>query len=393
MERFPESPPQAIAASNLIHALEAIPPISNEDWQQRLGSGLPVEGFAKLPEPDAPLPSETVAALEERLAQVATNLVAVREAMPGEIGLLIRTASLDSWHLSRIALFRQGARLFKMRALLDADRNNPDRAMRAVEDGLRLAEVPSRTPFTIEKLVGFACGDLAVSALETVLARTDPSPASLKDMDAMLNTLDGSLQPPTAELPAASAVYDRLMAMQPEDEHDRDRLFASECMRRWHLVFLAGPATRGWLRLNKAWHLAAMHSAMRNWNQPWPDFQSRYADASRAIPSYCFLSRMDSETFPSVKARQLRTQGNRQCARVALGIKAYAVAKGKLPEQLADLCPKYIPEVGADPFSGQPFHYTVEDGRGQIAFSDPSTGRDVIFRVYPPAKRDQGTSN
>jgi hypothetical protein len=379
------SPQQAGAVTNLLSALAALPAITNRDWRERLGSRLPVEGHARLPDPNIALPSEMVAAMEERLSQVATNLEAVRSTIPDTVGLEIGMTLPDSDHTSRLGLLRQGARLLKMRAVLDADRNDPDRAMASVEDGLRLAGVPSRAPSTIEKLVGIACADLAVCTLETVLARTDPAPARLAAMNAALERLDAADGPPAAEIPMTAMAYDRLLARGCED--DLLGLFHSEDRRRWHVLLTRGPAMRGWLRMNRAWNLAVVHNVVRNWSLPWPSFQARTEEVGRGVPSICFLARTGADTFPSVRARQLRARGYRQCARLALAIEAYAVAGGRLPESLADLCPKYIREPGSDPFGGQPFRYTLEDGSGAIAFADPSTGRDVVFRVYPAAGR------
>jgi len=382
--RFPDSHRQVVAVSNLLGALASCPSFDTLRDNTRQAN-LPVVGTAALPEPDAPLQPEMTAAIEELLSPISTNLFAVRTTLAGEGQLRLEPNVPLMRRLPRLGQLRHGARLLKLCAIHAAGKDDADGAMKAVADGLRLAAIPGRTPLLIERLTGFACADLALSAMERTLARTDPSPSVLEEVEAVLRALDDADQPPYAEVPSVAARYDDLLAARDEDAKWLKEEPLDEGMLQWRLLWLRGPALRGWIRTNKAWDLAVLDSDLRNWSLPWGVFQERHVEASRSMPRMCFLARTGVDILPSYRAHELHFRGRRHCARLALAIKAYTLAEGKLPPQLEDLRPKYISEVGMDPFSGKPLRYTTENGKGVIGFTDPSTGRDVTFRVYLPA--------
>jgi hypothetical protein len=81
-------------------------------------------------------------------------------------------------------------------------------------------------------------------------------------------------------------------------------------------------------------------------------------------------------------------------------ISAYEKEKGKLPDQLGDLVPDYLPRVPTDPFgNGAPFHYLKQNvpGLPQDAWGIYSNGNDftddsgTATRVgVPDRQRDCG---
>ncbi len=97
----------------------------------------------------------------------------------------------------------------------------------------------------------------------------------------------------------------------------------------------------------------------------------------------------------------------RECAQIAIAIKRYQLAHGKLPDSLAQLVPAFIPEIPTDPFNGKPLQYGQENGgfyvysvgpdltddggmerneKGQNLYDYhpeiyPLKGLDIVFRV------------
>jgi hypothetical protein len=73
---------------------------------------------------------------------------------------------------------------------------------------------------------------------------------------------------------------------------------------------------------------------------------------------------------------QLRT------AQAAIAIERFRLARGRLPDQLADLVPQFLPAMPQDPFDGQPLRYHRLD-KGYVVYSIGSDGQDNGGRERP----------
>jgi hypothetical protein len=71
----------------------------------------------------------------------------------------------------------------------------------------------------------------------------------------------------------------------------------------------------------------------------------------------------------------VRTTAQVDCARVALGIERYRLAKGSLPKELADLVPRYMDKVPIDPLDDKPLRYKLTEP-GYIVYSIGYGGTD-----------------
>jgi hypothetical protein len=98
----------------------------------------------------------------------------------------------------------------------------------------------------------------------------------------------------------------------------------------------------------------------------------------------------------------LRHRAMAHCAVAALAAERHRLKNGRWPDKLADLVPKLLPEVPADPYDGQPLRYvrTVDgvtvysvgpDGKDNGGKVDPANperpGTDLGFRLWDASKR------
>ena len=70
-----------------------------------------------------------------------------------------------------------------------------------------------------------------------------------------------------------------------------------------------------------------------------------------------------------------RMKTNLYLAQMALALSAYHGEHQEYPAKIADLAPKYLPEIHPDPFSDQDFHYKTETG-GYLLYSVGRNGID-----------------
>ena len=381
--RFPDLGRHLAAQSNLFAALDqlsAAPVVSDERRKV-----LPVEGSAELPQPDAPLSPAMTDAIETRLREVSPSLDAVRKAVAEEpFWLVAPTNSNDPRLFHHLGEIRQGARLLKMTAILQAERGNVQEGLAAVRDGLRLAEVPHRGSVLIDELVRFACEGVAISSLESVLAKTDPSPARLQEIDYFLLSYDDSRTGLMGEAVYVKQWYEPLSKMTYRDM----KAMTDLCAGAWrqHVLAYLLVQSSGWLQMNEAYSLELLHEAIRHWNLPWVEFHAWDRSACTHVPRMYFIAGFSKYDYSAVKNRELRVRGSWACARLAIAIKKYSMAEGRLPDDLASLKPKYMAEIPAEPFHGRPFKYVKTGDAGVISFPCPDSDYVVKFRVYA-AKR------
>jgi hypothetical protein len=82
-----------------------------------------------------------------------------------------------------------------------------------------------------------------------------------------------------------------------------------------------------------------------------------------------------------------------ECVRAALAVERHRLAKGALPETLADCAPGFLENVPADPFTGRELRYerlrsgfvvysVGEDGRDDGGWEPPSRSQRALGQTY-----------
>jgi hypothetical protein len=75
-------------------------------------------------------------------------------------------------------------------------------------------------------------------------------------------------------------------------------------------------------------------------------------------------------------------------AQAALAVERYRLTNGKLPSQLSDLVPAFLPSVPSDPFDGKPLRYkTLAKGYVVYSVGDDCVdngGTEVNSKGYVP---------
>jgi len=93
------------------------------------------------------------------------------------------------------------------------------------------------------------------------------------------------------------------------------------------------------------------------------------------LPRLCVLSRMTLGSLGRVLFRAARNDAILRDAQTALAIERYRLASSRLPDQLSDLVPMFLPAVPTDPFDGKPLRYK-KLAKGYIVYSIGEDGAD-----------------
>lgn len=124
---------------------------------------------------------------------------------------------------------------------------------------------------------------------------------------------------------------------------------------------------------------------------------SQARDNKERIITALLLPAIDKLVEASIRDKALL-----RCTITALAVERYRLAKKEWPENLDNLCPKYLDHVLPDPFDGQPLKYRirddgvtiysvgaggVDDGGTNLTPSGREPGADVGFRLWNPDER------
>ncbi len=358
-----------------LDGLTNLPDLSDEEREV-----LPVEGYADLPDIGSNLPPAMVSALDNRLQKADPALDAVRHALAQQpFWLIPPTNTFDVPTMSRLATIRQAARLFNMSAILHSQRDEPLSATQAVLDGIRLSQVTHRGSLLIDELVRFACEGLAISSLEHLLAKTDPSDDSLHELESMLSEHNDMRTGILGEIVYTKQIYEGMSDLSRSDMQTMVEF--SDPRPLQHLIAYL-PVSTGWIRMNEAYHLDLLHHVAGTWHLPWHDFTNQYAQASDSIPWPYFLPNLSKDVCSSVKNRELRAAGAWRCGRIAIAIERYCHEHGHLPDSLTNLTPEYLNNLPTEPFHGRAFQYSTEGKTGTLRFTYPDSDRDFTFKVF-----------
>ena len=353
--------------SNLIAALNqvaALPPLSEERRKV-----IPMEGSAKLPEPNQPIPAEMMVAMGERLKEATPALVAVRKA-----------ACLTPWWLTssmtnvgegacmKLCQVRQATRWQAMSAVYHAENGDIDQSIDAVSAGLQIAAIPHKGSVEIDELVRLACDDMAISSLEYVLCKTSPSAEQFRKLNELLLPYSDMKEGLIGEIIWTRSVYEGMFEMYEVD--------VQHGWMRWPLV------VSGWFTWTEAYQLDLLHRMIGKWSRPWMEMSIRDKPMNAKASGVDFITGMYEDMYLGAKKKELRSHGVRDCARIAVAIKKFSQEHGELPGDLNALSPAYIKELPAEPFTAKPFSYVRDGKKGVISFSVPDAKQTAEFRVY-----------
>lgn len=270
--------------------------------------------------------------------------------------------------LPHLAQLRRLCYLLCTRAIIDARDGKAAEAMRSVARAYQVAGALHDEPLLISLLVRIAILRSASLALREVTTLTDPAPADVQTLAAVLTQVD--LQAQT------------LQAMKAERAAG---LWAFDHVRKGGLAALAelddqiGPpqgdlqaaasrlAYLGWgMAADEIAFLDRMERQIQAAHLPWRDPRSRLPNTTDDLPRNALLTRMILPALGSVGKARDRGLADLAGSRALLALLAYRGEHGAYPRALSELAVQ--PSLPLDPFSGQALVYR-QAGQGFLLYS------------------------
>jgi hypothetical protein len=297
---------------------------------------------------------------------------------------------------------REVVDLLRLEAMRQAQDGDADGALASCQAALNAGRSIGDEPTGVSQLIRQVCGRCAVLGVERTLAQGESSPAALEGFQRLLEEEAG----------------------QPFS------LRAARSIRAW---------THEFLKVSRARRSNRRALGLANPNL-MPDWAMNAVDSGKARASHAAYLRYLNELVeitrlpPEQQTPRLEQLGNRHfhlpqimvalgagdeckvfrnflgnqallpCAAAALAVERYRREKQHWPDGWADLVPRFLREMPADPYDGAPLRYRRlgdgvvvyslgpdrrDDGGNLSRSSPPTIGTDVGFRLWDVQHRAQ----
>jgi hypothetical protein len=262
----------------------------------------------------------------------------------------------------------------KVVALLDLDierilhQKGTQQALDRVRAIVNLSQGLQGEPSLLGILVQVAIRSVAVRKLERALAMTEVPDKNLREMQRALQVIADSVSFSTAlrgERAIAHRVFENLasgrLTLEQLASGPGKHYVAPDLEGR--LLFFMYMAS---LKADHALYLRTMTRAIDWTGLPLSVQKVKWQELDDELKTIPFLDLFESGKlltrliFPAIQMIFKAYQRDRAlipCAIVLIASERYRLARGKWPENLAELCPEFLPMIPNDPYDDQPIKY------------------------------------
>ncbi|MFH1905504.1 MAG: hypothetical protein ABIK53_08300 [bacterium] len=293
--------------------------------------------------------------------------------------------------LPQLSKMRALARLLCVKALIEADAGNPDKAFDTILTGLRISNHLKDEPTIISQLVRIACDSIMINCIESLSSKYS---ISQKRMRSLITELKNHIG---AEPFKKSMDGDRVFAgIEFNKLINRKYSISIKELKALYQLFLgssdeffpklaclaATPPFRPLLKKDFACYLSLMSDIKGLYNMPYSEsitagnnIESRF---KTGIPKYCVLTRMLIPALTRVREQMSLHEARIQVCRTGLALKIYKAKYGTYPDSLAKLTPDILEKIPSDPFTDMNLIYK----RAKHGF--------ILYSLGPNMKDDGG---
>ncbi|MBC8871137.1 MAG: hypothetical protein H8E44_17055 [Planctomycetes bacterium] len=350
---------------------------------------LPVVGTsnAEIPPPGQPWAElEDVEALlakyaetMERLHRAAEQGSAARYDLNFEDGFAML--------LEHVQTLRGAARMLSLEAHVRAHRGDAHGAAESVHAINMLGKSLEREPVMVSQLVRIAVGGVSTDLFRRLLPHVEFSDADLQRLSKDYRTARYN------EGFRRSLLGERTIGIQAFLNPAGDEALGGEL----------GPAAGHMLHLNRhedlCQYLALMEKMLAAAQKPTPQARKELAQVKQDLAAVTSspLNRvrypLSTLLLPALDAAleaAARANGLNDSAMTAIAIERYRRDRGRIPDDLQQLVPDFLPAVPTDPYDGKPIRYVVKEDEyliyciGRDDVDDGGQGEydpDVVFKV------------
>jgi hypothetical protein len=291
----------------------------------------------------------------------------------------------DSTLLPHLPGLTKLSTLLKCQTIISVEESNENGVVNSIVLQLALAHTLDAEPLLISRLRGDNAVTGAVQVLEFALNKSE------MDNTSLLLLQNGFRCFGTNEDLSGPFTSDLAMTLPHFQEKWRDaqQLFWTDN----GFILPLSDAIRGYFGHitglfdeDELFFISAMQDAISEVKHPYPNclviYQSMYETALDGRNRGFFMGPIRFNSLRQALPHEADSMALIRSAQTALAVERFRQANGKLPQQLDELVPQFLPAVPEDPFNGQPLHYHHLE-KGYVVYSIGSDGEDNGGRERP----------
>ena len=276
--------------------------------------------------------------------------------------------------LPHLNSMRSAVRFLCLKALLEAEEDNMEKAFDILLIGLKVSNHLKDEPILISQLVRIACDNIIIECVESIADSKSIThgQATLmmnelsnhKDVKPFLKCMDGErillgdwgfgrlIRGEVSRKELAGLITLQATLGDPKD-------WKYPLNVRLLCYLLTSPLYRPIIKKDYICHLTLLSKMQDNYNLPYYEVAQEIQNNSieRRVPRYCVFTRMSLPSLIRQQENLAKHQTNIEICRTGLALKIYKIANKTYPEKLEDLVPDFLDEVPIDPFSGKKIIY------------------------------------
>jgi hypothetical protein len=298
-----------------------------------------------------------------RLLHQAASMKSCRYPIDLTKGLATRLGPLNS--------LRQAERLLYLEAILNLERQQPQQAVDSVITSLGVSRSLKQEQMLIAYLVQVACQGIGLDCLQRVLNRMPLTDEQLGELAEAIEELEND------QALTRAFVGERCLGLDGIQGLRTGRIPLEEIFNPWEpepsWIRPLWPLCKatGLVELDEKRYLDIMEQLVKATQLPLPES----IDASHAVneevehlPRWRVLSRLLLGSLSTSVNKAGGCAAKVRDAQTAIAVERYRAANGKLPDELSDLIPTFLPAVPVDPFDGMPLRYK-KLAKGYVVYS------------------------
>jgi hypothetical protein len=334
---------------------------------------LPIVGMAKLPPRTEPLTPEMQKLVAEYLSDNAESLRLLHQASlmkscryPIDLSRGVNTLLPD------LSSVREAARLLEFEAIQYTDEQRPQVAVESVVASLGTARSLDQEPILISCLVHNACQDITLYSLERILNRMPLTDAQLVELAAAIEESENQQTLTRALVGERCMMCVDIFQDLRTGKISRDEIpFFGNGDSFWPRFLIAAYSATGLLELDETAFLDIMERYVKATQLPPPESISSFQavdEKMEHLTKWRVLARLLLPSLSKLASKAARSDAKIRDTQTALAVERYRLANGKLPGQLSDLVPTFLPAIPTDPFDGKPLRYKTLT-KGYVVYS------------------------
>jgi hypothetical protein len=291
-------------------------------------------------------------------------------------------------HFSKV---RKAAQLAALWTMLSAANKQPQPAAEVFLVSLAVAQSLKDEPVPISQMVRESCISASTKSLEFAfnsVAVSSNDLARLSGALAQIEVQESKGVPFTRALAGQRVLTPSFFHLPSEKMKEKIQELQTFGLESWTNQTVNEMMTHLPAQSNFMTETLASEFAMRK--EPFPgrlkieEYESSRAAEAGDKRFYLAQAMLTRANYDIAVRREAAGLANVRLMQTAVALEQFRRANRRYPDELAELAPKFLSEVPADPFNGEPLFYLKSSGYELLCGG--ATGSPINFRVETPPK-------